>query len=304
MTDDLQKDSGVENASAKILDLTWEEHKRLCVALAEKIDPAKYDSVFPVLRGGLCPAVELAALLNLPVVWEISEKSLVVDDVCDSGATIAKYLEKGYDVAVLHFKNRSVAPTFYAEETCQWIVYPWESDRGLDSIVTRQIEYVGDNPNRPGLAGLAERVVEGWGKIFRGYKTDLTAVLSARAEEDKVGSSERLARQDFEFYSTSEESGLPFFGMVTVGWFAGDERKESAELKTLVDCVTRRFQTQQQICEQIADAVDKAWSPRGVYVKAFASHSSLIVEGERFFSIQRATETTRGDASPLVEAMR
>jgi uncharacterized protein len=63
---------------------------------------------------------------------------LVVDDVWDSGRTaiaVRRRVEgagaRECDVCVLHFKEKQtlfgeVRPQFFAAETDDWIVYPWE----------------------------------------------------------------------------------------------------------------------------------------------------------------------------------
>ena len=126
--------------------LTWLEFQSLCRELCEKIDWTKYDSIFPVIRGGVYPAIELSDRAILPIVWEEpNKKSLVVDDICDSGQTAKRFLDQGFDVATLFHKGRCDAPTYYAAETQKWIVFPWESPKDIEDSVRRQIEYIGEN---------------------------------------------------------------------------------------------------------------------------------------------------------------
>lgn len=62
------------------------------------------------------------------------EKVLVVDDVADSGRTLAlvvamleKQGAKVVKTATLHYKLSSIVkPEFFVKETQNWIVYPWE----------------------------------------------------------------------------------------------------------------------------------------------------------------------------------
>ena len=59
---------------------------------------------------------------------KISPKTLVVDDICDSGKTLSD-LAGGYS-AVLHYKPHTslYVPDIYAvvHEGDEWIIYPWE----------------------------------------------------------------------------------------------------------------------------------------------------------------------------------
>lgn len=261
------------------ISLTWTEFKRLCAVLAEQIPPQRYDSLFPVLRGGVYPAVELSTLTGVPIVWELGENSLVVDDVCDSGATVSRYRAAGYDTATIHFKNRSLAPTYYAEINSAWIAYPWESDKDIESIVTRQIEYVGDDPNRRGLIETPKRAVGEWSELFRGYGVSVESILPPKPSEHANGLEPRVAAFRYDFYSTSERSMLPFFGSVWIGVLTDAENVDATALAKLVDCLSRRLQTQERFCRQIADGVENAWNPLGVFVKSRATHASLLADG-------------------------
>ena len=42
--------------------LSWTDFKNLCEELAGKIDWKKYQAIFPVIRGGVYPAVELSGI--------------------------------------------------------------------------------------------------------------------------------------------------------------------------------------------------------------------------------------------------
>ena len=120
------------------------------------------DAILGVARGGLVPAVMLAHMLGVQVVGSVSlkgykgmkqlpkmtpnlqfpfafapcpyKKILVVDDICDSGRSldyVAKCLQGlslEYRMAVLHYKPKAThLPSFYAHQTTDWIVYPWEA---------------------------------------------------------------------------------------------------------------------------------------------------------------------------------
>ena len=82
-------------------------------------------------RGGLVPSVILSHKLNLPLVQKISQNTLIVDDICDSGNTFVKIYKKHPNLkfVCLHFKPHTSIfnPTLYSQEVGdEWIVYPWE----------------------------------------------------------------------------------------------------------------------------------------------------------------------------------
>ena len=142
--------------------LSWAEIDELVTKLAERVGD-NYDALLVITRGGMIPAclvsqrrnwrnILVAAVqfytgvgttrqtpifLQFPGDTLISGKRLlVVDDIWDSGKTIAAVKQRLdtsaaiYEVAVLHYKpgNSQVEgqPDYYIQETDEWIVYPWE----------------------------------------------------------------------------------------------------------------------------------------------------------------------------------
>lgn len=71
------------------------------------------------------------------------KKVLIVDDVADTGVSMSKGLEliknKGAakaKTATLHYKPWSIIkPDYFVEQTEKWIVYPWEINETIKSII-------------------------------------------------------------------------------------------------------------------------------------------------------------------------
>ena len=79
------------------------DFQRDIVLLYDRIDWDKYDSICPVVQGGVPVAMALSARAGKPVVDEARAKSLIVDDLIDSGQTREAYSD--YDFACLHIKE-------------------------------------------------------------------------------------------------------------------------------------------------------------------------------------------------------
>lgn len=102
----------------------------------------KFKNIYGLPRGGLIPAVMLSHRLNIPLVkGDIGPDTLIVDDICDSGETLDKFVKKhqtlysfpfNLKTAVLHYKPHTscFTPTFYSKkwEKDIWLVYPWERE--------------------------------------------------------------------------------------------------------------------------------------------------------------------------------
>src|SRR5574343_444307 len=82
--------------------VSWEEVRDLCYQISQKIDKLKYNSIYEIPQGGYPIAIELQKFIDLPIVNEIQERSLVVDDLVDSGLTLSRYTQ---DKAVLFYKK-------------------------------------------------------------------------------------------------------------------------------------------------------------------------------------------------------
>jgi len=96
-----------------------------------------YHTVYGISRGGVIPAVWISHQADLKYIDDVSlitKKTLVVDDIVDSGKTISflyKYLGFEPDVAVLYYKKESIIkPKYMIHVTNKWIVFPYEQQGG------------------------------------------------------------------------------------------------------------------------------------------------------------------------------
>ena len=120
--------------------LSWEDIDLLVDVLSGKIKKKcpEIDSIMGLPRGGLIPAVILSHKLNLPLVSELTENTLIVDDICDSGKTFIEIYKQypNLKFASLHFKPHisDFNPTVYSTTVGDlWVVYPWET-KDADTI--------------------------------------------------------------------------------------------------------------------------------------------------------------------------
>ena len=151
-------------ASADREILTWEQVGEATDVLARQVVESGFQPkiIVAVARGGMVPAgaltyklgVKLTDAINVEFYTDIEttrpdpillapmldsesisgQSILVVDDVADSGRTLALVLKLlrgfGADVrsAVLYTKPRTiVAPDFHWKATDRWIVFPWSA---------------------------------------------------------------------------------------------------------------------------------------------------------------------------------
>jgi hypoxanthine phosphoribosyltransferase len=149
--------------------LSWTDVHKLISKIIPDLQAYDYDLVLAITRGGIIPGAVISERLLVQQVlvasvdfyedaehdldWPVfmqfpadrflrGKQVLIVDDIWDRGKQMVSVTERveqagGSPIsAVLHYKpHRSEfpdkAPDFYASETKDWVIYPWEIDRGV-----------------------------------------------------------------------------------------------------------------------------------------------------------------------------
>ena len=130
-------------AHKKIMIVTWNDYGIYVKDLAMQIEREgkEYTDICGIPRGGLPIATVLSYYFDIPLtsVHKIHSKTLIVDDICDSGGTIMKVLERCKtfvvkpDVATIFLRTTSnYQPLYWCEKVNNlwWVDFPYEySDR-------------------------------------------------------------------------------------------------------------------------------------------------------------------------------
>ena len=168
---------------------------------------------------------------------------------------------------------RDASPLLYERQD----VYHDATTAELAEIARRQIELVGEDPGREGLAKTPERVAKAWQFLTHGYGLDPDEVLrSAVFEEDY---SEMVLVKDIEVYSLCEHHALPFFGKAHVGYIPNGRIVGLSKIPRVVDVFARRLQVQERLTLQVRDAVQRVLEPEGVAVVVEAQHLCMMMRG-------------------------
>jgi len=110
---------------------SWKQYDADVKKIAKLLRAKKkqFDSVWGPIRGGLPLAVCLSHILGLRYVTKPKgKKTLIVDDISDTGKTLQKFSQKKYFIVTLFYRRQSkVVPNIWLrEKKKQWIVFPWE----------------------------------------------------------------------------------------------------------------------------------------------------------------------------------
>lgn len=124
--------------------LSWEWVDEQINAIGEKLERfPQLEFIAGIPRGGLIPAVMMSHAFDIKYIsyssarmlpGELKKKTLVVDDISDTGLTIKEADKEGFFTATLCLRaGTSTVPTFVGEQVYddRWLVFPWEK---LDSI--------------------------------------------------------------------------------------------------------------------------------------------------------------------------
>ena len=296
--------------------LTHELYNEHITRLADKIKASgkTYKCVYGIPRGGYYVAINLARLLNLQIVTEIKNaNTLVVDDICDSGYTLAHYKE--YDTAVVFCRPYSFDKcTYYGTESPkgQWIVFPDENGETVHDNIRRIFEYIGEDPNRTGLLGTPDRIVRMWKEIFRGYdkKSAPKITVFPNGEDGIVYDS--MVIDEGDYYSMCEHHMMPFFGHY---WFAYIPNPKGkilgiSKIGRVVDYCAARLQVQERLTHDIVDMLEKAlgadYPPLGIALVMRGSHLCKEMRGVKKKGIMTSSFLTgafKTDAETRAEFM-
>ena len=146
----------------------------------------------------------------------------------------------------------------------------------IEQAVKLFLEGIGEDPNREGLLETPDRIARMCEEIYAGPDMNIDEVLKKRF---KVENSEMVLEKDITFYSTCEHHLLPFFGKVHIAYIPNEEVVGLSKLARTVEVYARRLQMQEQLTNQIADALCENLNPKGVMVLVEAEHTCMTMRG-------------------------
>lgn len=248
-----------------------------------------YDSIYAVPRGGVPIALLMNEKLQLPMIEDaalITPKTLIVDDICDSGRTLAKFPDN--DAATIYKKIDSPRPRWNLFDTDEWIEFPYEqTERDEEDNIVRILETLGEDPSREGLRDTPKRVM----KFYREF---LTPDEFKFTTFDAEGTDEMIVQKDIPFFSLCEHHLAPFFGTATIAYIPNGKIVGLSKLARTVDLYARKFQNQERITSQIAERLTEELNPLGVAVILKARHFCMEMRGIKTHDVSTTTSKLTG----------
>ena len=147
----------------------------------------------------------------------------------------------------------------------------------MESLVTKLLLDLGEDPDRNGLLKTPERVAKAMRFMTRGYHQDIDQLLNGALFP--IEYDEMVIVKDIDFFSLCEHHLLPFFGKCHVGYLPNKKVVGLSKIPRVVDVFSRRLQVQERLTTQIADTLQQKLNAHGVAVVMEARHLCMMMRG-------------------------
>ena len=162
----------------------------------------------------------------------------------------------------------------------------------IEQAVRMLLEGIGEDPNREALIGTPDRIARMCEEIFGGTDEEAEKALSVTFN---CSNDDLVLEKDIQFYSMCEHHLLPFYGKAHIAYLPNGKVAGLSKLARTVEAYARRAQIQEQLTEQIANAMMKYLNPRGVMIVIKAEHMCMTMRGIKKPGAKTMTYVCRGE---------
>jgi GTP cyclohydrolase I len=184
---------------------------------------------------------------------------------------------------------------------------PGFDDAKVEQGVRLILEGIGEDADRGGLRETPARVARMYREVFAGIAQDASQLVTVVEGADH---DEMIMVRDIPLFSVCEHHLIPFSGKAHVAYIPNKAQQITglSKIARVVDLLSKRPQVQERLTTQIAEALDTALEPRGVFVVIEAEHFCMTMRGIKKPGAQTVTSAVRGlfrtDARTRTEAMQ
>jgi len=150
----------------------------------------------------------------------------------------------------------------------------------LDNLASHYqqiISGVGEDPEREGLQDTPLRAAKAMQFLTQGYQQSLDTLVNDAVFDSSMD--EMVVVKDIELYSMCEHHLLPFIGKCHIAYLPQGKVLGLSKFARIVDMYARRFQIQENLTRQIAEAIESATDAKGVAVVIEAQHMCMMMRG-------------------------
>ena len=173
-----------------------------------------------------------------------------------------------------------------------------------ENAVTVLLSFIGEDVTREGLQDTPARVVRAFEEMTDGLRKNEDEFLAKVCRTFDADYDEMVVVRNIPLISLCEHHLLPFTGVVHVGYIPGDGKKVIglSKIPRLIKFYATRPQIQEKLGIQIADALEKVLTPKGLGVWISAEHQCMGCRGIRVRGTSTDTSVLRGVIKKLPEA--
>ncbi len=165
-------------------------------------------------------------------------------------------------------------------------------DPKLIEYIQTLLERAGEDPAREGLERTPKRYLKALSYLTSGYDQSVAKVVNGALFDSE--SSEMVIVRNIEIYSLCEHHLLPFYGKCHVGYIPDKKILGLSKVARIAEVFARRFQVQERLTCQIADALMETVKPLGVGVVIEAYHLCMMMRGVEKQNSSAKTSALRG----------
>ena len=161
----------------------------------------------------------------------------------------------------------------------------------VEQAIRLLLEGIGEDITREGLIDTPDRIARMCEEIYGGHDQEADHHL---LKQFPVENNEIVLEKDITFYSMCEHHLMPFYGKAHLAYIPDGKVTGLSKLARTVEVYARRPQIQERLTVQIADALERALSPKGIMVMLEAEHTCMTMRGVKKPGSKTITTVTRG----------
>lgn len=162
----------------------------------------------------------------------------------------------------------------------------------VEAAIRLLLEGIGEDVNREGLKDTPDRVARMYAEICGGLDESAEEHLS---KTFTASYNEIVIEKDIPLYSLCEHHLMPFYGKAHIAYIPDGKVVGLSKLARTVEVFARRPQIQEQLNNQIADAIMEYLKPKGVMVYIEAEHMCMTMRGVKKPGTKTVTTACRGE---------
>lgn len=136
----------------------------------------------------------------------------------------------------------------------------------------------GEDISREGLVEIPHRVFRMYEELLNGYSHDPKEIFKTFKSN---GYKDLITLTNIRFYSLCEHHMIPFFGKIHIGYVPNGKILGLSKFARLIEILSHRLQTQENLTNQIANLLEENLRPRGLAVAIEAEHLCMSMRGVR-----------------------